>query len=162
MTVSSSPTPPPVPNDTPHTPAGPQRVVLLGNPNTGKTSLFNRLCGVRHKTSNFPGTTQEARVGPPRNLPPGSEIIDLPGIYSLELEQSEAEICRRVLSGELAPRGEDIREPDAVLVVADATKFDRRAAFQVCALSDLDVLISDTPPEAMLAASLHEAEVTIR
>ena len=49
-----------------------------------------------------------------------------------------------------------------VVVVADATKFDRRAAFQVCALSDLDVLISDTPPEAMLAASLHEAEVTIR
>lgn len=127
MTVSSSPTPPPVPNNTPEasTASGPRRVVLLGNPNTGKTSLFNRLCGVRHKTSNFPGTTQEARVGPPRDLPPGSEMIDLPGIYSLELEQSEAEICRRVLAGELAPRGEDIREPDAVLVVADATNMPR-------------------------------------
>ncbi len=103
----------------------PRRIVLLGNPNTGKTSLFNRLCGVRHKTSNFPGTTQEARVGSPRDLPPGSEVIDLPGIYSLELEQSEAEICRRVLAGELAPRGEDNREPDAVLVVADATNMPR-------------------------------------
>ncbi|MBK7403763.1 MAG: ferrous iron transporter B [Phycisphaerales bacterium] len=102
--------------------AGPaRRLVLLGNPNTGKTSLFNRLCGVRHKTSNFAGTTQEARVGAPRGLPEGSEILDLPGIYSLELEQSEAEICRRVLAGELAPRGEAIGEPDTVVVVADAT-----------------------------------------
>jgi DeoR family transcriptional regulator, glycerol-3-phosphate regulon repressor len=49
-----------------------------------------------------------------------------------------------------------------VVVVADATKFDRRAAFQVCALSDLDLLISDSPPDAMLTASLREAEVTIR
>jgi ferrous iron transport protein B len=105
--------------------AGPRRLVLLGNPNTGKTSLFNRLCGVRHKTSNFPGTTQEARIGTPRGLPEGSEIIDLPGIYSLELEQSEAEICRRVLAGELAPRGEEIREPDTVVVVADATNMSR-------------------------------------
>ena len=98
-----------------------RRLVLLGNPNTGKTSLFNRLCGVRHKTSNFPGTTQEVRVGSPRGLPEGSELIDLPGVYSLELDQSEAEICRRVLAGELAPRGEAIREPDTVVVVADAT-----------------------------------------
>lgn len=105
--------------------APPRRLVLLGNPNTGKTSLFNRLCGVRHKTSNFPGTTQEARVGVPRGLPAGSEIIDLPGIYSLELEQSEAEICRRVLAGELAPKGEEIREPDTVVVVADATNMSR-------------------------------------
>lgn len=49
-----------------------------------------------------------------------------------------------------------------VVVVADATKFDRRAAFQVCALSDLDLLISNSPPDAMLTASLREAEVTIR
>src|SRR5262245_36147681 len=39
------------------------RIALLGNPNTGKTTLFNRLSGLRHKTSNFPGTTLEARVG---------------------------------------------------------------------------------------------------
>ncbi len=102
-----------------------RRLVLLGNPNTGKTSLFNRLCGVRHKTSNFPGTTQEARIGAPRGLPEGSEVIDLPGIYSLELELSESEICRRVLAGELAPRGEEIREPDTVVVVADATNMSR-------------------------------------
>ncbi len=40
----------------------PRRIALLGNPNTGKTTLFNRISGLRHKTSNFPGTTLEARV----------------------------------------------------------------------------------------------------
>jgi ferrous iron transport protein B len=121
-------TAPPAPSvgpDGPDVPAPPRRIVLLGNPNTGKTSLFNRLCGVRHKTSNFPGTTQEARIGTPRALPPGSELIDLPGIYSLELDQSEAAICRRVLAGQLAPRGEDPADPDAVVVVADATNLGR-------------------------------------
>jgi len=101
------------------------RVAILGNPNTGKTTLFNRLCGVRHKTSNFPGTTQEARVGFPRALPEGSELIDLPGIYSLELDQSEAAICRDVLAGQLAPRGEAVEAPDVVLVVTDATNMPR-------------------------------------
>lgn len=105
--------------------ARPIRVAILGNPNTGKTTLFNRLCGVRHKTSNFPGTTQEARVGFPRGLPEGSELIDLPGIYSLELDQSEAAICRDVLAGQLAPRGETVEAPDVVLVVTDATNMPR-------------------------------------
>ena len=105
--------------------AKPKRIALLGCPNTGKTSLFNRLCGVRHKTSNFPGTTQEARIGSPRALPPGSEIVDLPGIYSLELDQSEAFICRQILAGQLAMAGESLDAPDAVLVVADATNLAR-------------------------------------
>ncbi|MBL0926295.1 MAG: ferrous iron transporter B [Phycisphaerales bacterium] len=103
-----------------------QRFALLGNPNTGKTTLFNRLCGLRHKTSNFPGTTQEARVGglsleAARN----AELIDLPGVYSLELEQTEASICRAVLAGETAPRGEVVAAPDAVLIVIDATNLAR-------------------------------------
>ncbi|VAX41943.1 Ferrous iron transport protein B, partial [hydrothermal vent metagenome] len=106
-------------------PDTPRRVVLLGNPNTGKTSLFNRLCGMRHKTSNFPGTTQEARVGALRDLPEGSELIDLPGIYSLELEQGEAEVCRCMLAGQVAPKGESLAEPDAIVVVADATNLSR-------------------------------------
>lgn len=105
--------------------AAPRRLVMLGNPNTGKTSVFNRLCGVRHKTSNFPGTTQEARVGSLRDTPGGGEIIDLPGIYSLELEQSEAVICRQMLAGQLAPKGEALAEPDAIIVVADATNLSR-------------------------------------
>src|SRR5687768_7802243 len=77
-------------------PTRPRRIALLGNPNTGKTTLFNRLTGLRHKTSNFPGTTLEARVGRlstpslRHSVPASLDLIDLPGIYSLELEQLEA------------------------------------------------------------------------
>lgn len=101
----------------------PARVALLGNPNTGKTTLFNRLCGLRHKTSNYAGTTQEARLG---RLRVGVvEIIDLPGVYSLELDQSESEVCRKVLAGELAPVDEIASAPDAVCVVLDSTNIAR-------------------------------------
>lgn len=110
------------------------RVALLGNPNTGKTTLFNRLSGLKAKTSNFPGTTQDARVGMLRDPLPGHEhraveIIDLPGVYSLELDQSEAMVCREVLAGRLAPRGERAGDPDAVLVVLDATNLIRNLVF---------------------------------
>lgn len=102
-------------------------IALLGNPNTGKTTLFNRLCGLRHKTSNFPGTTQDARIGTVRGDDAGGElhVIDLPGIYSLEIEQNESEVCRRVLAGTLAAKGEQAGEPDAVCVVVDATNLAR-------------------------------------
>ncbi len=105
--------------------SGPLRVALLGNPNTGKTTLFNRLCGLRHKTSNFPGTTQEARVGFLKIGDHPVEIVDLPGIYSLELEQSESEICRRVLAGDLAPPGHAAAAPDVLCVVVDACSLHR-------------------------------------
>lgn len=102
------------------------RVALVGTPNVGKTTLFNRLCGVRHKTSNFPGTTQEARIGQVKGLREGSiEVIDLPGAYSLELDSSESVVVRRVLAGELAPRGEVIAAPDAICIVLDATNLPR-------------------------------------
>lgn len=117
---------------------GVARIALLGNPNTGKTTLFNRLCGLRQKTSNFPGTTQDARVGSARiGCRDGegdqdenhgvcvAELIDLPGIYSLELSMPESRVCRGVLAGELAPSGERVSAPDAVCVVADATALGR-------------------------------------
>jgi ferrous iron transport protein B len=110
--------------------AGLLRVALLGNPNTGKTTLFNRISGLRAKTSNFPGTTQEARIG--HAALPGAagsarlELVDLPGIYSLELDLSESEVCRRVLAGTLGTPGlQRQAAPDAVLVVVDATNLGR-------------------------------------
>lgn len=113
-------------SSTPETANGTLRVAVLGNPNTGKTTLFNRLCGLRHKTSNFPGTTQEARIGTVRAAGVGEiELIDLPGVYSLELAQHEAEICREVLAGTVAPKGEKVELPEAVLVVLDATNLAR-------------------------------------
>ena len=97
------------------------RIALIGNPNTGKTTLFNRLCGARAKTSNFPGTTTASRVG--RAALPGefiAEIIDLPGLYELSLDVPETRIARDVLTGAGL-----YRRPDAVLVVIDACNLTR-------------------------------------
>lgn len=105
------------------------RVALLGNPNTGKTTLFNRLTGLRHKTGNFPGTTLESRVGRTSVASAGQEftldLIDLPGVYSLELQQAEAEIARDVLEGRAAPPGLAPAEPNAALLVLDGTNLGR-------------------------------------
>lgn len=105
----------------------PMRVALLGNPNTGKTTLFNRLCGLRHKTSNFPGTTQEARVGTARiaGTAEPAEFIDLPGTYALDLDVPEARVCRETLAGESGPAALEDRRPDAVVLVVDATNLAR-------------------------------------
>jgi ferrous iron transport protein B len=101
--------------------AGVPRVVLLGNPNTGKTTVFNRLCGTRAKTSNFPGTTTSARVGRAIVGPSTAvEIIDLPGLYQLSLDLPEARIARDVLGGVGA-----YSRPDAVLLVVDACNLTR-------------------------------------
>lgn len=103
----------------------PMRVALVGNPNTGKTTLFNTLSGLRHKTSNFPGTTQEARIGVLRGDDRDLHLIDLPGVYSIELEQAESALCRAVIEGRLTPHGEELGEPDAVCVVVDSTNLAR-------------------------------------
>lgn len=117
----------------PAQPQGILHVPLLGNPNTGKTTLFNALCGLRHKTSNFPGTTQDARIGVVRIAASAgaseAQLIDLPGIYSLELDLMEARICRDVLAGRLSPRGEPIGDPEAVCIVVDATNLARNLVF---------------------------------
>lgn len=112
------------PNGSDSAPLG-RRVALLGNPNTGKTTLFNLLCGTRQKTSNFPGTTQEARLGFVRHASTATELIDLPGVYSVELEMAESTLCRRVLAGELAPKGEPVTVPEVICVVIDATDLGR-------------------------------------
>ncbi len=105
-----------------HAPEVP-RVALTGNPNTGKTTLFNHLCGLRAKTANFPGTTTGSRIGR-CNLDgddaSSAEIIDLPGTYRVNLDLPEARINRDVLHGEGL-----YRQPDAVVIVVDATNLSR-------------------------------------
>lgn len=97
------------------------RVALVGNPNTGKTTVFNRICGVRAKTSNFPGTTTTSRSGR-ATLPDGStvELVDLPGLYALSLDAPESAIVRDVLEG-----AGPYRRPDALIVVLDACNLTR-------------------------------------
>lgn len=103
-------------------------IALLGNPNTGKTTLFNRISGLRHKTSNFPGTTLEARVARVRAGVEGgrdADLIDMPGLYSIELDQLESRVCREVLGGQAAPGGGRARSPECAVVVVDATNLAR-------------------------------------
>lgn len=102
----------------------PATVVLVGNPNAGKTSLFNRLTGQRAHTANFTGTTVSHRRGELRNEQRSMSIgtvVDLPGLYSLEATSPEEEVSCSVLRGE--HQGE--ASPDAVVLVVDATNLER-------------------------------------
>jgi ferrous iron transport protein B len=94
-------------------------VALLGNPNTGKTTLFNRLCGARAKTSNFPGTTTAMRVGRAVIAGHALDVIDLPGLYSLGGQSPESTIVRDVL------RGPESQRPDVVIAIVDAANLVR-------------------------------------
>jgi ferrous iron transport protein B len=97
-------------------------IAILGNPNAGKSTLFNRLTGLRQKVGNYPGVTVEKKVGL-CELPSGStaEIVDLPGTYSLRPGSPDERIVRDVLFG----LDENTPSPDLIVFVLDATKLDR-------------------------------------
>lgn len=93
-------------------------IAVVGNPNSGKSTLFNRVTGLNQRTANYPGVTVEKRTG---KLTVGStvfDLIDLPGIYSLSPESTDERIVVDVLLGRVAgtPR------PDAILAVVDSTR----------------------------------------
>lgn len=117
-----SPVAAPVPPSRTEAPRRPvARAALIGNPNTGKTTLFNQLCGVHAKTSNFPGTTTSARVGSARLADRRPiEVIDLPGVYELALETPETRVVRDVLAGTGG-----YRQPDSIVVIVDAANLAR-------------------------------------
>lgn len=100
----------------------PLRVALVGNPNCGKTTLFNRLTGLRAKTSNFPGTTLERRAAKLSIAEHEIELVDLPGLYSAHFaDQSEELLAADALHGKLP----GVERPDAVVVIVDATCLSR-------------------------------------
>jgi ferrous iron transport protein B len=108
-------------------------LALVGNPNAGKTTLFNALTGLRAKTANFAGTTVERKVG---RLHLGSQqivVVDLPGLYSLESNSPDEKLASDLLHGRLAEHP----APDAALVVVDATNLERNL-FLVSQLLELD------------------------
>ena len=94
----------------------PTRFALIGNPNCGKTSLFNRLTGARAKVANYPGVTVERRSGMVTGLSKPTELLDLPGTYSLFVTSPDEQVARDVILGKLA--GE--RRPDLLVAVVDA------------------------------------------
>ena len=82
----------------------PLRVALAGNPNTGKTTLFNILCGLRTKTANYPGTTTAIRIGAAAHGAENRfEVIDLPGLYDLAGTSPESIVASKVLESPAQP-----------------------------------------------------------
>src|SRR5512140_509230 len=87
----------------PGSPGAPKTVALVGPPNCGKTTLFNRLTGLRQKVANFPGVTVEQHTGI-ATLADGRtlRIIDLPGVYSLAARSEDEQVTHDVLTGKRA------------------------------------------------------------
>ncbi len=97
-------------------------LALAGNPNSGKTTLFNALTGLRQKVGNYAGVTVEKKVGRMFNLH-GQEVqvLDLPGTYSLSVRSPDEKVARDVLLGTVS----DTPRPELIVCVADANNLER-------------------------------------
>ena len=100
----------------------PAVVALVGNPNAGKSALFNALTGARQKIANYPGVTVERKAG--RMLMPSGEpveLIDLPGTYGLDTTSPDEEVTRRVIMGEQPGQA----RPEVLVIVLDASNLEQ-------------------------------------
>lgn len=97
-----------------------KKIALVGNPNTGKTSVFNRLTGLNQHVGNFPGVTVDKKTGKLKLEETTVEIIDLPGTYSIYPHSKDEEVVFDVLTNK-----ENGDHPDAIMVVADASNLER-------------------------------------
>ena len=105
------------------------RVALAGNPNCGKTTIFNALTGTRQHVGNYPGVTVERKCGTCRIKDLSVELIDLPGIYSLSSSSPEEKVAfRELLHGEI----------DLILNVIDASNAQRNL-YLTTQLAELDL-----------------------
>ena len=101
-------------------------VALVGNPNAGKSALFNALTGARQKVGNYPGVTVERRSGKLMLADGGAaELVDLPGAYSLDPASPDERVTRDVILG----RQSGERTPDALVIVLDASNLDNHLGF---------------------------------
>src|SRR6185369_4308099 len=113
--------------------SGKQHIVaIVGPPNSGKSTLFNRLTGLRQKVANFPGVTVEHRMGKVK-VESGREVfaVDLPGVYSLEPRTEDERVTHDVLLGQM----KDLPKPDAVLLILDSTNLARHLVLAAPVLS---------------------------
>src|ERR1043165_4685922 len=102
-------------------PAKTIRVAIVGKPNTGKSTLFTALAGVRQRVGNYPGVTVEKKTGTLRHGEQHFELIDLPGTYSLAPRSPDEMVTVDVLLG----RRDNAAPPDVVLSIVDASNLER-------------------------------------
>ncbi len=102
--------------------SGTRLVAIVGPPNSGKSTLFNRLTGLRQKVANYPGVTVEQRLGRAR-LENGREVtlVDLPGVYGLQAHSEDEQVAHDILTGQM----KDFPRPDAVILILDSTNLGR-------------------------------------
>ena len=105
--------------------AKPLRVALVGNPNSGKSTLFNALTGMRQRVANFPGVTVEHAEGTYEHDDARFTLLDLPGTYSVSPQSPDEVIALDVLHG----RGRDLAPADVIVVVVDAVNLERNLFF---------------------------------
>ena len=96
-------------------------IALAGNPNAGKTTLFNSLTGLKQKVANYPGVTVERKEGPWSVGEHAANLIDLPGLYSLDATSLDEQIASDIIRG----KQEGVPKPDAIVAVVDATNLER-------------------------------------
>lgn len=153
---------------------GPFIAALVGNPNAGKSALFNALTGARQKIANYPGVTVERKAG--RLLLPSGEpveLIDLPGSYGFNTTSPDEEVTRRVIMGEQAGQA----QPDVLVIVLDASNLEQHLVFAqevlelgrptVVALNMVDLAARDvaagpTPPAPRPHVTLPERRLLAR
>jgi len=128
----SSPSASDLPETRDKPPHNPHVVAIVGPPNSGKSTLFNQLTGLRQKIANYPGVTVEQRVGRVR-LASRQEIdlIDLPGVYSLDPRSEDERVTRDVLTGAMP----GISRPEAVILILDSTNLARHLVLAAPVLS---------------------------
>ena len=95
----------------------------MGPPNSGKTTLFNQLTGLRQKVANYPGVTVEKHVGQVRlDTNRGIDLVDLPGVHGFSARTLDERVTRDVLEGNV----EGIRPPDALVLIVDSTRLENQ------------------------------------